>query len=92
MAQGYTPGRPVVCYCSVGYRSCILARALRQEEGAPQSSDVFNLDGSIFEWANQGRAVVREGKPAAGVHPFNSTFGMLLNSSLRATTAPQEDP
>ena len=46
---------PVVVYCSVGYRSAKVTAAL-QERGFTQ---VANLKGSIFRWANEGRPVVR---------------------------------
>ena len=76
------PARPVVVYCSVGYRSARLAAAL---EGAG-FRHVQNLDGSIFRWANEGRPVVREveGKavPVQEVHPYDATWGRLLDEAL----------
>ena len=71
---------PIVVYCSVGYRSSRLAKRL-QEAGF---SDVANLEGSIFEWANQGRPLERENTPADKVHPFNRIWGRLLDESRRA--------
>jgi rhodanese-related sulfurtransferase len=41
---------PVVVYCSIGYRSEKIAKKL-QKQGFSQ---VSNLYGSIFEWANRG--------------------------------------
>ena len=43
--------RPIVLYCSVGYRSSKMALFLINE-GYP---NVYNLEGSIFAWANEGR-------------------------------------
>ena len=75
------PGRPVVVYCSVGYRSSELAtRLLRAGQ-----TNVVNLEGSIFQWANEGRALEATGKPATTVHPYNEKFGRLLKPELRAT-------
>ena len=79
---GATPGAPsgrVVVYCSVGYRSGALAARLRE-----QGVHAHNLVGGIFQWANEGREVVRDGRPVRRVHPFDRTWGRLLNAELRA--------
>jgi len=73
-------GRAVVTYCSVGYRSSQMAARL-QKAGR---TNVFNLDGSIFQWANEGRPLEQAGKPAKMVHPYNEAFGKLLREELRA--------
>ena len=78
--QGEEKSRPVVVYCSVGYRSSGLAEELR-ERGF---SDVKNLEGSIFAWANAGYPVVREGQPVREVHPYNRRWGRFLAPSLWA--------
>ncbi|MEM9569047.1 MAG: rhodanese-like domain-containing protein [Cyanobacteria bacterium P01_E01_bin.34] len=70
--------RPIVVYCSVGYRSSAVAQQL-QEDGFTQ---VFNLEGSIFAWANEGRPIVRNAAPVQEVHPFNAKWGQLLESPL----------
>lgn len=71
--------RPVVVYCSVGYRSSELAARLRRVG----VTNVLNLEGSIFQWANEGRPVERDGQPVREVHPYNETFGHLLKEELR---------
>lgn len=68
------PSRPIVVYCSVGYRSAALSRQLEQAG----YEDVRNLRGSIFAWANEGRPVVSADGPTAAVHPYNRTWGKLL--------------
>ena len=68
------PARPVVVYCSVGYRSSRLAERLI----AAGFKNVSNLEGSIFAWANEGRALEKDGQPARTVHPYNAVFGRLL--------------
>ncbi len=73
-------GRPVVTYCSVGYRSSAVAERL-VKAGVPQ---VQNLEGSIFQWANEGRPLEAEGKPVAKVHPYNSKYGKMLDEAKRA--------
>lgn len=80
VAAALEPGRPVVTYCSVGYRSSQMAERL-QKAGL---TNVFNLDGSIFQWANEGRPLEQGGKPTKLVHPYNKTFGKLLHDEYRA--------
>lgn len=67
----------VVVYCSVGYRSSRLAQRLR-DHGV---EDVFNLEGSLFKWANEGRPVYRGSEQVLPVHPFDEDWGELLHSS-----------
>jgi len=73
--------RPVVVYCSVGYRSSELARRLMKAG----ITNVFNLEGSIFQWANEGRPLVNSNGPAAKVHPYNARWGALLKPEVRGT-------
>lgn len=79
---GSPMARPVVVYCSVGYRSAALAVGL-QEGGF---TGVRNLEGSIFQWANEGRPVYREGggeaRPVRAVHPYNRRWGRYLHRDL----------
>ncbi|HEX8311561.1 MAG TPA: rhodanese-like domain-containing protein [Chthoniobacteraceae bacterium] len=72
---------PVVTYCSVGYRSAAFAEKLR----AAGFRDVRNLEGSIFQWANEGRPLVSANGRAEKVHPFSSVWGMLLDKNRRST-------
>ncbi len=68
------PDSPIVVYCSVGYRSSILARKL-QDMGFTK---VYNLEGSIFKWANEGRPLVQDKVTVHKVHPYNAHWGNLL--------------
>ena len=67
---------PIVVYCSVGYRSGALTEELL-ERGY---TDVRNLEGSIFEWANRGLPVVREDELVTEVHPYDAEWGRLLDA------------
>lgn len=67
--------RPIVTYCSVGYRSAQFAQTLLDAG----FSDVRNLEGSIFRWANEGRPVYRDGRRVQTVHPYNFLWGLLLD-------------
>jgi len=77
---------PIVVYCSVGYRSARITSRL-QKQGF---TNVANLKGSIFRWANEGRTVVRDGKPVQAVQPYDNTWGRLLHDDLHA--APENAP
>lgn len=68
----------IVVYCSVGYRSSRLARQLRTRG----VKNVFNLEGSLFKWANEGRPVYRGSERVQEVHPFDEDWGELLDESL----------
>ena len=71
---------PLVTYCSVGYRSAAMAARLR-EAGF---TNVRNLEGSIFAWANEGRPVYRAGVAVPEVHPYDARWGLLLDKARRA--------
>ena len=78
----------VICYCSVGYRSSVIAERihdLREEGHLPPGLEPFNLRGSIFQWASEGRDLTRTEVSDEGcvetqvttVHPFSSLWGTL---------------
>jgi rhodanese-related sulfurtransferase len=79
-AQGLAKDTPIVTYCSVGYRSGKMARRLQ----AAGYTEVRDLEGSIFEWANEHRPLVRDGNRVSEVHPYNVTWGRLLQPEVRA--------
>ena len=65
------PERTVVVYCSVGYRSSRLAEELR----ARGFENVFNLEGSLFQWANEGRPLYRGEERVDQAHPYDEEWG-----------------
>jgi len=77
---GIPKDTPIVAYCSVGYRSSALVAKL----AAAGWTDVANLDGSIFQWANEGRPLVDGRGPADRVHPYDADWGRLLDERRRA--------
>ena len=79
-ASGLAKGTPIVTYCAVGYRSGEMAERLR----AAGFTNVRNLEGSIFQWANEHRPLVHENEPVTQVHPYNGFWGRLLNDDVRA--------
>jgi rhodanese-related sulfurtransferase len=71
---------PLVVYCSVGYRSALACKHLAQLG----YTDVRNLAGGIFQWANEGRPLQANGQAAARVHPFSRLWGLWLARERRA--------
>lgn len=61
----------IVTYCSVGYRSDLIGQRLRKMG----FSNVHNLYGSLFEWANQGLPLVNgQGDTVKTLHTYNADW------------------
>ena len=71
---------PVVVYDAAGIRGVALAEAMHQQG----YTDVSNLSGGIFRWANEGRPLVNAEGPVTVVHPWKGMWGQLLKSKYRA--------
>ncbi len=77
--RGISSDQRIVLYCSVGHRSSELAQFLTKKG----YTEVYNLEGSIFAWANEGRSVYRGKEQVQVVHPYDKTWSRLLKESLR---------
>ena len=84
--RGFPKDTVVVLYSSVGYRGARVADFLARQG----YSRVYNLEGGQFLWANQGRPVFRQDRPTTEVHPYNPTWGFLLESQYRIKAPPVE--
>ena len=73
-------GVHVVSYCSVGVRSAILTKRLNEAGHA----NAVNLNGSIFEWANEDRPLRQGDTPVRQVHPYNRKWGKLLREDMHS--------
>ncbi len=71
--------KDIIIYCSVGKRSDGIAKKLI----AGGYSRVHNLFGGIFEWANQGKPVYRDGKRTKQVHAYNKFWGQWLEAGAK---------
>lgn len=73
-------GTTIIVYCSVGLRSAKFAKNLNKRG----YENVFNLRGSIFEWANNGYPLQRGEQTVTVVHPYNKKWGSLVKKSFHA--------
>jgi rhodanese-related sulfurtransferase len=80
LLAGLSREQLIVTYCSVGYRSAVLAKELR----GIGFVNVHNLEGSLFEWANKGYPIFQNGKRVRKVHFYNFWWGMYLKKELWA--------
>lgn len=66
--------RPIVVYCSVGYRSQKVTQTLARRG----FTHVKNVYGGIFEWVNRGYPVVNATGPTEAVHAFSPSWSHWL--------------
>jgi len=71
---------PIVIYDSVGLRSAKFADKLTGRD----FSNVYVLEGSIFEWANNGFPLHKGSQQVYKVHPNDLWWGRYLNDGLSA--------
>lgn len=71
--------KPVVVYCSVGYRSEKIGEKL-QEMGF---EEVYNLYGGIFDWKNNKNAVVNNRVETDSVHTYNRNWSKWLLEGVK---------
>ncbi len=69
---------PIVVYCSIGYRSEKIGEQLK----ANGFTEVYNLYGSIFEWANKGYPLVDgKGREVREVHTYNKEWSRWVDET-----------
>lgn len=74
----------IIAYCSVGYRSAAFLAALQEHS----NRKLYNLEGSLFRWANENRPIYRGSKRVEEVHPFSPSWGELLEPHRHAYEPP----
>jgi rhodanese-related sulfurtransferase len=71
--------RPIVVYCTVGYRSERAAKKLR----AAGFSKVYNLYGSLYAWKLAGLPLEdANGEPTNRLHTYNKKWGSFVPKSI----------
>lgn len=69
--------QPIVLYCSVGYRSEKIGEQLLDMGFV----HVYNLYGSIFEWANRGKDLENvDNNTTLKVHTYNKDWSQWINN------------
>ena len=69
--EGVDKDKPLVVYCSIGYRSEKIGEKLEKAG----YTNVYNLYGSIFEWANKGYPMEdASGKKTKTLHAYNKKW------------------
>ena len=66
----------IIVYCSVGYRSSKIGRELI-EAGY---TNVKNLYGGIFLWANEGRPLFHNSSQTNRIHAYNKKWGRFVTN------------
>jgi rhodanese-related sulfurtransferase len=67
----------LVLYCSIGYRSEKIAEKLKKKG----FKNVYNLYGSIFEWANEGQPLQdNQGNTTNKIHVYNKSWGQWMEN------------
>ncbi|XP_028937978.1 uncharacterized protein LOC100681627 isoform X2 [Ornithorhynchus anatinus] len=81
---GRVPREEIVCYCTVGYRSSSVARAL--SAGRPSGARrVYNVDGGLVKWASESRRMEdSQGRATQFIHPGNAVWARAVRPELRA--------
>lgn len=70
----------IIVYCSVGYRSERIGEKL-QDMGF---TSVKNLYGGVFQWKNEGKAVVDDqNQPTDTVHTYNRLWSVWLKNGVK---------
>jgi len=76
--NGVPKDTTIILYCSVGYRSEKIGARLQQLG----YKKVYNLYGSIFEWANRGYPLVTpKGAPTDKLHTYNENWSQWVKDN-----------
>lgn len=80
MVKDIDKNKPVVLYCSVGYRSEKIGEKL-QELGYTK---VYNLYGGIFDWKNRDNTVVNTNNAETdSIHTYNKNWSQWLKKGVK---------
>lgn len=71
--------KPIVVYCSIGYRSEKVGELLIKKGYL-----VYNLYGGIFNWINKNLLVVDSfNNPTSNIHPYNKKWAVWLTNGIK---------
>jgi rhodanese-related sulfurtransferase len=76
--SSFDTNMPIVVYCSIGYRS----EKIGEKLAAAGYKRVFNLYGSIFEWANRGYPLDDpQGQRTNRLHTYNKSWSRWVDNN-----------
>lgn len=65
--------RPVICYCTIGYRSAMYAQAMKQ-----RGVSISSFNGSIIAWCQAGQQLITpNGRDTKNVHIYGPKWNLL---------------
>ncbi len=77
--KAFPKNKPIVVYCSIGYRSEKIGELLIQK-----GYTVFNLYGGIFNWINTNNTVVNTSNLITkNIHPYNKKWSKWLTTGIK---------
>lgn len=77
--QTLPKNKPIVVYCSIGYRSEKIGELLIKK-----GYTVYNLYGGIFNWINKNQLVVTDfNTPTNNIHPYNKKWAVWLTKGIK---------
>ncbi len=71
------PDQEIIVYCSVGYRSSKIGSELIDAG----YTNVKNLYGGIFLWANEGRPLFHNSSLTKRIHAYNRKWGRFITNA-----------
>ncbi len=77
MLKKYSKETQIIVFCSIGYRSEKMAKALIKKG----YKNTNNLYGSIFEWANRGLPLYHETKLTDTIHTYNDKWSKWITNN-----------
>ena len=84
-------GKKLVFYCSVGRRSSDLISRVQDDLFASGASEVYNLEGGIFNWHNEEKRLVNKSGTTDYVHPYSFWWKRSLERPGFASYKPKAD-
>ncbi len=85
-------GKHLVFYCSVGYRSSVMAERVRDTAMEAGALSVANLRGGVFRWYNEGRVVHEATDTTDAIHPYDRVWGVFVNERPGASSTTSATP
>jgi rhodanese-related sulfurtransferase len=75
-------GKTAVFYCAVGVRSGVMVQRVSQSLAPFGPAATVNLKGGVFRWHAQRKPLMSTAGPVRTVHPYDASWGKLLDRTL----------